>query len=53
MISELNFERVADGKCDDCPAEGQRFKFYKLGLCARCLVRRLRAQEKVAEESAA
>ncbi len=43
----LNLESVSDGKCDDCPKEGARFKFYKLGLCLTCLVRRMKAKEKV------
>lgn len=43
----LNLERVDEGKCDDCPTVGSRFKFFALGLCLECLLRRLKAQEKV------
>ena len=48
----LQLERVADGKCDDCPAQGTRFKFFSLGLCAKCIGRRLSVKAKVDEEAA-
>jgi hypothetical protein len=40
----VNLEQVSDGKCDDCPAEGKRYAFFKLGLCSRCIGHRLRVK---------
>lgn len=49
---ELHLERVQDGKCDDCPHVGVRFKFVKLALCSGCVTNRHRVKAKVDEEAA-
>lgn len=50
---ELQLERAADGKCDDCPKEGARYKFFRLGLCSTCIGHRLRVKAQMMEGEAA
>lgn len=49
----LNLEKAGDGKCDDCPKQGPRYRFFKLALCSEHVAARLRVKADLAEETAA
>jgi hypothetical protein len=40
----LNLEEAGEGKCDDCPKRGPRYRFFKLALCPEHVAARLRVK---------